>query len=70
MISSMSVFFIYFFLFLISASRELGGADEESNEDDCRWGPIDHRFSHHVWRLSVQWPHCHANANVPLHQGV
>ncbi|KAF3842006.1 hypothetical protein F7725_023957 [Dissostichus mawsoni] len=55
---------------LSKASRELGGADEENNEDDCWWGPLHHRVPHHVWRLSVQWPHSHANANIPLHQGV
>lgn len=54
----------------LSASWKLGGTDEENNEDDCWWGPINHRFPHHVWRLSVQWPHRHVNTNVPLHQGV
>ena len=62
--------FINLSVSFLSASRELGGTDKENNEDDCWWGPIHHRFPHHVWRLSVQWPHSHVNANVPLHQRV
>lgn len=52
----------------LSASWELGGTAEESNEDDCWWGLNNHWFSHNVWRLSVQWPHRHVNVNIPLHQ--
>lgn len=53
-----------------AASWALGGTDEENHEDDCRRGLINHRFPHHVWGLSVQWPHRHVNPHVPLHQRV